>query len=455
MTDPAPLSLSFPAIRSRKVTGAFDGGAITSDAGVLLLAQAERRMGIVDRLAALIPDDRDPARVVHEIADILRARVLAIAAGYEDANDLDALRHDPAFMMALGKAPGEAVGLASQPTMSRWENVPDTRTLIRLGREMVDIYCASHDAPPEAVTLDIDDTFDVAHGQQQLTFWNGFHRERGYAPIHVYETGTGRPVAFILRPARTPSGKEVRGHVRRLIRRIRRNWPHTRITLRGDGHYARPEVMAWCEAHGIDYIFGLPGNSALRDDPVIAATADACAVIRAERELIAHRSHCETTYAAKSWKTARRVIARIEATTLGMDIRTIVTSLKGSTPERLYEFDYCDRGRAENLMKLHKTQLKSDRTSCMSAAANQMRLMLHTAAYWLLWTVQQAIPEGAALRHAEFATPQIRLVRIGARIIETASRIRIAFASACLEKALLGHLVKSLGQPAPQRPAAP
>lgn len=295
-------------------------------------------------------------------------------------NDLDALRHDPAFMMALGKAPGETVGLASQPTMSRWENVPDTRALIRLGREMVDIYCSSHDAPPEAVTLDIDDTFDAGHGQQQLTFWNGFHRERGTAPIHVYETGTSRSVAFILRPAKTPSGREIRAHVRRLIRRIRRHWPHTRITMRGDGHYSRPKVMAWCEAHSVDYIFGLPGNSALRDDPVIAATAFAnvsrscqwlrhrsehrwrrrsigspCAVIRAERALIAHRGHCETTYAAKSWKTARRVIARIEATTLGMDIRTIVTSLKGSTPERLCEFDYCDRGRAENLIKLHKT----------------------------------------------------------------------------------------------------
>ena len=455
MTDPAPLSLSFPAIRSKKVTGAFDGGAITSDAGVLLLAQAERRMGIVDRLAVLIPDDRNPARVVHGLADILRARVLAIAAGYEDANDLDALRHDPAFMMALGKAPGEAVGLASQPTMSRWENVPDTRTLIRLGREMVDIYCASHDAPPEAVTLDIDDTFDAAHGQQQLTFWNGFHRERGYAPIHVYETGTGRPVAFILRAARTPSGKEVRGHVRRLIRRIRRHWPHTRITMRGDGHYARPEVMAWCEAHGIDYIFGLPGNSALRDDPVIAATADACAVIRAERALIAHRSHCETTYAAKSWKTARRVIARIEATTLGMDIRTIVTSLKGSTPERLYKSTYCDRGQAENLIKLHKTQIKSDRTSCTSAAANQMRLILHTTAYWLLWSVQKAIPEGAALKRAEFATLQIRLVKIGARIIETATRIRIAFASACPDKELIEHLVRSLTAAVGQRSQAP
>jgi len=455
MTDPAPLSLSFPAIRAKKVTSAFDGGAITSDAGVLLLAQAERRMGIVDRLAALIPDDRDPARVVHSLADILRARVLAIAAGYEDADDLDALRHDPAFMMALGKAPGEAVGLASQPTCSRWENAPDIRALIRMGREMVDIYCASHDAPPEAVTLDIDDTFDAAHGQQQLTFWNGFHRERGYAPIHVYEAGSGRPVAFILRPARTPSGTEVRGHVRRLIRRIRRHWPATRILLRGDGHYARPEVMAWCEAHGVNYIFGLPGNLALRDDPVIAATADACAVVRAERGLFAHRTHCETTYAAQSWKTARRVIARIEATTLGMDIRTIVTSVRGSTPERLYEFTYCERGQAENLIKLHKTQLKSDRTSCMSAAANQMRLILHTAAYWLLWTIQRTIPTSAPLKRAEFATLQIHLVKIGARIIETATRIRIAFASACPDKALVAHLVKSLTTPASQRPQAP
>ncbi len=455
MTNPAQNSFSFPAIRSKKVTAAFDGGAITSDAGVLLLAQAELRLGIVDRIAALIPDWRDPSRVLHSVSDIFRARVLAIACGYEDADDLDALRHDPAFMMALGKAPGEAVGLASQPTMSRWENAPDLRTLIRIGREMVDVYCASHVQPPAAVMLDIDDTFDAAHGQQQLTFWNGFHGERGYAPIHVYEAGSGRPVAFVLRPARTPSGKEIRGHVRRLTRHIRSHWPDTRITLRGDGHYARPEVMAWCEVQGIDYIFGLPGNAALRKDPVIAATADACAVFRAKRGLIAHRDHCETRYAAKSWTIARRVIARIEASIQGMDIRTIVTSIQGSTPERLYELDYCERGQAENLIKLHKTQLKSDRTSCTSAAANQMRLMLHTAAYWLIWTVRQVIPEKAPLKCAEFTTLQIRLVKIGARIIETATRIRIAFASACPDKALIAQLARSLAAPDNRQPQAP
>ena len=448
MTDPASIQFSFPAIRSKKVTAAFDGGAITSDAGVLLLAQAERRLALADRLAAIIPDPRDPTRVLHSLADILRARILAIACGYEDADDLDTLRHDPAFMMALGKAPMGAVGLASQPTMCRWENASNIRTLIRLGREMVDIYCASHAAPPDAVTLDIDDTFDAAHGEQQLTFWNGFHRERGYAPIHVYETGTARPVAFILRPARTPSGREVRAHLRRLICRIRQQWPDTRITLRGDGHYARPEVMAWCEANGIDYIFGLPGNSALRDDPRIAATADACAVVRAERGWSVHRTHCETRYAAKSWKVSRRVIARIEATTLGMDIRTIVTSLSGSDPYRLYEFRYCDRGQAENLIKLHKTQLKSDRTSCTSAAANQFRLILHTAAYWLLWALRDAMPANSAMKNAEFTTLQNRLVKLGARVIETATRIRIALASACPDKDLIAALNRAL-KPAP------
>jgi len=391
-------------------------------------------------------------RVLHPLADILRARILAIAAGYEDADDLDALRHDPAFKMALGRTPEARLGLASQPTMSRWENAADLRVAMGLSYELIDIYCASYAAPPASITLDIDDTFDAAHGQQQLTFWNGFHGERGYAPIHVYEAETARPVAFVLRPAKTPSGREVAAHLRRLVRRIRTHWPETRILLRGDGHYARPETMAFCEAQsGVDYLFGLPVNAALRRDPVIAAAADACAVLRAEKRLLAHRTHCETRYAAKSWGEAeRRVIARIEATTLGLDIRTVVTSLTGSTPERLYEFDYCARGQAENLIKLHKTQLQSDRTSCTSALANQVRLILHTAAYWLLWAVRQAIPEAAPLRRAEFTTLQTRIVKIGARVVETATRIRVAFASACPDKTIFVEALRCLiDRPAP------
>jgi hypothetical protein len=227
---------------------------LTSDGGVLLLAQAEREMRICTELAACIADPRDPTRVVHALDDILRARVLAITCGYEDADDLDALRDDPGFRLALGKLPGSGPGLASQPTMSRWENTPTTRELARLMRAMVAIYCSSYPAEPAAVTLDIDDTCDVVHRHQQLSLWNGHYGTRCFLPIHVYDTATGRPVAALLRTGKTPTGAEAAGHIRRLVRHIRSHWPTTHITIRGDGHYGRPEVMDWCEANGVDYV---------------------------------------------------------------------------------------------------------------------------------------------------------------------------------------------------------
>ena len=226
---------------------------------MLLLAQAERRLGIAGRLASCIADPRDQGRVIHSLDGILRARILAIACGYEDA-------------------------------------------------------------------------------------------ERYFLPIHVYDTATARPVAMLLRTGKTPSGAEVASHVRRLVRRIRRHWPTTRIMLRGDGHYGRPEPMAWCEANDVDYVFGLPGNTALHADPVIAAEGDACATDRALRELVELRRYAETRYAAKSWGTTkRRVVARIEASSLGLDIRFVVTSLKGGSPERIYDTLYCARGHAETV----------------------------------------------------------------------------------------------------------
>lgn len=440
--------ISFPAVSRKKVTGAFDGGRLTSDGGVLLLAQAEREMGICGQLAACITDPRDPARVIHSVDDILRARVLAIACGYEDADDLDALRDDPGFRLALGKLPASGAGLASQPTMSRWENAPTTRELVRMMVGMVGIYCASYSEPPKAVTLDIDDTCDVVHGYQQLSFWNGHHGERCFLPIHVYDTATGRPVVMLLRTGKTPSGAEAAGHIRRLVRHIRKHWPETHITIRGDGHYGRPEVMAFCEARGIDYVFGLPTNAALRANPDIVAAADACAVKRAEEERVVLRSYAEIRYGAKSWKCQRRVVARIEASTLGMDIRYVVTSLAEGSAEHIYDTLYCARGQAENLIKQHKTQLSSDRTSCRSANANQMRLILHTAAYWLMWRIQQAIPKSATLATAEFATLRLRLLKVAARVIETASRIRIAFASACPDANLFKAIAAAF-RPAP------
>ena len=445
MDDDTTEPFGFPAIGRKKLTAAFDGGRLTSDGGVLLLAAAERHLGLCDRLAALISDPRDPSRVIHPLADILRARILAIACGCEDADDLDHLRRDPGFKLACGRLPETGLDLCSQPTVSRWENAPSLREVVRLMRAMVDLYCASYPKPPGAVTLDIDDTVDVVHGRQQLSLFNAYYDERCFLPIHVYDTATARPVAVLLRPGKTPSGQEVRGHLRRLVRRIRRHWPRTHITLRGDGHYGRPEVMAFCEAEGIDYVFGLSTNAVLRD--LLEEAADDLRVRRAEAQAPVLRRYAETRYGAKSWGKDRRVVARIEASTLGLDIRFVVTSFARGSAEWVYDGLYCARGQAENLVKLHKGQLASDRTSCRSPLANQVRLILHTAAYWLLLTLRDRIPKPHELAGAEFASLRLHVLKIAGRVIETASRVRIAFAAACPRAVLFRGLARSF-QPA-------
>ena len=442
MDDDTMLPFALPAVERKKVVAAFDGGRLTSDGGVLLLSLAERRLNLAERLAGGIADPRDPSRVLHPVADILRARILAIACGYEDADDLDHLRADPALKIACGRLPDTGRDLPSQPTVSRWENAPTLREMIGLMRIMVDVYCASYARPPAAVTLDIDDTCDVVHGHQQLSLFNSHYGERCFLPIHVYDTATSRPVAVLLRPGKTPSGVEVRNHLRRLVRLIRRHWPATRLTIRGDGHYGRPEVMAWCEDQGIDYVFGLPGNRILH--AAVDGAADDVRTRRAEQQVAVLRDYTEVRYAARSWKKERRAVARIEATPLGLDIRFVVTSLARGSAEWIYDSLYCARGQAENLIKMHKGQLASDRTSCRSPLANQMRLILHTAAYWLLLSVRDMIPEPQTLARAEFATIRLHLLKVAARVTETASRVRIAFAAACPQAALFRSLATAL-----------
>ena len=440
MSDNTILPFGFPAVRRKKLVCAFNGGRITSDGGVLLLGAVERRLGIAAKLARLIADPRNPACVSHSVEDILRARILAIACGYEDADDLDHLRTDPAFKLACNRLPDSDGDLCSQPTVSRWENAPTQREVVRMTHAMIDLYCTSYARPPAAVTLDIDDTPDVVHGHQRLSVFNSHYGERCFLPIHVYDTATARPVAVLLRPGKTPSGEEIRGHLRRLVRRIRQHWPNTRLTIRGDSHYGRPEVMAWCEGNGLDYLFGLSGNAVL--DRLVEPIADEVRVQRALTQAVAVRHYTETRYGAKSWHGKRRVAARIEATPQGLDIRYVVTNLRRGSAEWLYAGIYCARGQAENLIKLHKSQLASDRTSCREPLANQVRLILHTAAYWLLLSVRDAIPRPQPLTTAEFTTLRLRLIKIGACITETATRVRIAFTAAYLEADLFAGLMR-------------
>ncbi len=235
-------------------------------------------------------------------------------------------------------------------------------------------------------------------------------------------------MAVILRPGKTPSGVEVRTILKHGIGHIRRHWPKVRILVRGDSHYGRDEAMTWCEANGIDYIFGLSGNDVLA--AMLHPAADALCVKRALSGAAKLRRWSKLRYGAKSWDAPRRVIARLEATRLGLDIRYVVTSLTGAA-EHLYETVYCGRGQAENFIKLHKAQLASDRTSCRNPKANQFRLILRTAAYWLLHTMRAAAPKRSPWARAEFATLRLRLIKIAARVVEGAARIRVWLPTAC------------------------
>ena len=437
MDEDTLLPFDLPAVARKKVSAAFDGGMLSSDAGVLLLRGVERRLGIASRLAACLKDRRAPDRIDHTLEEMLRLRMFAIAAGYEDANDCNKLRDDPVFKMAVGRAPASGDALCSQPTMSRLENAPSKIEIARLMGALVDQFCASYRRAPASIILDIDDTFDAVHGRQQLSLFNAHYDERCFLPIHIYEGTSGKPVAVILRSGKTPGGVEVRTILKHVIARIRCHWPKTDILVRGDSHYGRSEAMAWCEANGISYIFGFAGNDVLAG--MVRSVADALCVRRAEQGDASRRTWTTLRYGAKSWKMRRRVVARLEATAFGLDVRYVVTSLKGSA-KHLYETVYCGRGQAENFIKLHKAQLASDRTSCRDPRANQMRLILHTAAYWLLHTLRAAAPKRSSWRRAEFTTLRLRLIKIAARIVENAARIRLWLPSACPEAAIFRML---------------
>jgi hypothetical protein len=415
-------------VAGKQVRPAFDGGRLTSDAGVLLLAEIERRLKIAERLARCIADPRAPERVHHTLVEMIRFRVLLIAAGYPDANDCDALRVDPVFKMALGHLPESGADLCSQPTMSRLENLPGVTALKRMIAAMVELFCDSFGEVPRRIVLDIDDTEDRVHGRQEFALFHAHYGERCFLPIHIYEAITGKPVAVILRPGKTPDRAEVALVLRHLIRRIRARWPKVDILVRGDSHYGRPEAMSWCERNRVGYVLGLAGNQVLLAQ--VAGLAEEAALSRLEvnggGEKV--RRYGDFTYAAKTWSTERRVIARVEASDRGADSRFIVTNLRG-TPRWLYEVVYCARGQAENLVKAHKRHLASDRTSCSKATANQFRLVLHTAAYWLLHTLRSLATRRSFWRTAQFDTIRLAFIKVAARVTELATRIKLSLPS--------------------------
>lgn len=441
MVDVTPFLPGLSPVQGKTVVARFDGGRLSSEGGLLALREIERRLGLADRLAGCLKDQRMPAKISHRLAEIIRFRMLMIAAGYEDGNDADTLRADPMFKLALDRLPSGAE-LCSQSTISRLENLPDRRALLRLGRALIEQYCGSFRAVPKRLVLDIDDTFDRVHGGQQLRLFNAHYDDYGFQPIVVFD-GEGRIVTALLRPGRRPSGAEIRGFVRRLVGAIRAHWPRVELLLRADSHYAAPEVFDWCRANRIDWIFGLAPNAALSRH-VAALEKSTAERLKAAPGGGKLRRFAQFHDAARSWSRVERIIARVEAGPAGTDTRFIVTNLKAGRAKHLYERLYCARGQAENHIKAWKNHLAADRTSCHAAEANQFRLFLHAGAYWLLWSMRRLMPKRSAWRAVQFDTLRLRLIKIAARVVELKTQLKIHLPSSAPAQAIFATLLGRL-----------
>src|SRR5271167_506461 len=428
MTDSMLPLPGLSPVGGKTVVAKFDGGLLSSDAGILVLREVEQRLRVADRLAACMVDPRAPELITHPLAEIIRFRLLMISAGYEDGNDANCLRSDPMFKMALDLSPSDRE-LCSQSTISRLENLPNVRALLRMGRAMVDLYCESFQKVPKRITLDIDDTFDAVHGGQQLRLFNAHYDEYGFQPIVVFD-GEGRFITAVLRPAKRPGGKEIKAFLRRLLRAIRANWPRVEILVRGDSHYCAPEVLDFCRANRLDYILGVAPTSTLRRHIEVLEASTKARFEAAPRDDKIRRFK-EFFDGAASWSRVERVIARVEVGAQGSDTRFVVTNLQQRNARRLYEDVYCRRGQAENHIKSWKTHLAADRTSCTKATANQLRLFLHAGAFWIMWGLRVSMPKHSMWRVAQFDTLRLRLIKVAARVVELKTMIRVHLPTSC------------------------
>ena len=385
MTQRTNNSLPFSSTNQRKIVAEFRAGDITSDAGLLLLREADRQLGLLDRVDAAIPDPRSPLLILHPQRTLLAQRILGIACGYEDLNDHQHLRNDPLWQAATDHPePNDDPTLASPPTLCRLENRIDRSSLLRLSMVLVEQFLSSYPIPPEELTLDFDGTDDTIHGNQECSFFNGYYDSYCFMPLYVY-SGSRLLVAY-LRPANIAGNHHAAAILKLLVTRLRQAWPSVRITIRGDGAFCRWRLMRWCESNDIRYIFGLGRNSVLER---AASEWTAQARTAHDRDGQTHRTFGTFSYAAETWDRSRRVIVKAEHL-CGPDggranPRYIVTNLAGE-PRALYEDVYCQRGDMENRIKEQQLGLFADRTSCHGFLANQFRVLLAAFAYVLIGT---------------------------------------------------------------------
>jgi hypothetical protein len=409
------------------VLARFDAGRLTSDGGLVWLAEADRALGLCEALAVAFPEWRR-GPVQHSLATLLRQRIFQIACGYADQNDADTLRSDPLLKLACGRFPESGAELASQPTFSRLENAVDRHACEALAEVLADVYIRERQRTgvPARVLVDLDGTDDPTHGAQEGSAYHGFYREHIYHPLLIFDGQTDQVITAVLRPGRCHGSRFVVLVLRRLLKRLRAAWPGVVIEIRADSGFAVPRLYAWCEQHQVPYTIGLIPNrrlTVLAAPLLMQALAQSAAQGGAKVRLAG-----ETAYQAKSWPTPRRVVYKAEALSQGPNTRFVVTT-RSEEPLAVYDF-YVDRGQPENYLKDLKNALQADRLSDHRFWANALRLLLHAAAYWLLdalrrWLLQQ-IGEAA---HVQLDTLRLRLIKIGGRVRELPGRIHLHLAS--------------------------
>ena len=428
----------FASVEGRRVEAGFDGGAISSNAGAMLLGAADRAVGLVDRFAGCFRDGRRSELVEHEVRTLVGQRVFGVALGYEDLNDHDWLRHDPVMAVLVGKLAArrkDCAPVAGKSTLNRLElGRPAPTRYHKIGHDgaaiealLVDLFVEAHARPPDEIVLDFDATDDPLHGNQEGRFFHGYYGNYCYLPLYVF---CGRHLlAAKLRVSNIDGSAGAVEEAARIVEQIRSRWPAVRIVLRADSGFAREPLMAWCEANGVDYLFGLAQNVRLNQ-----AIAEELAEAAAESALTgapARRFRDFQWTTRKSWSCRRRVVGKAEHTQGEANPRFVVTSLSAQRADAraLYEDIYCARGEMENRIKECQLDLFADRTSTATMRANQLRLWFASMAYVLLEAVRRIGLQATRLADATCGSIRLKLLKIGALVRVSVRRVKIAMAS--------------------------
>ena len=430
-----PELFHFPAVKKRAVRASFTGGDVTSDGGLPLLRQTDRRIGLTKALAKVLPDPRDPERIEHPLLSLIRQRIYGLAQGYEDLNDHDTLRQDLAWQTAVERDRP----LASSPTLCRLENRADRAVAGLVHQVLVDQFIASFTQPPAELILDFDATDDRVHGQQEGRFFHGYYGDYCFLPLYVF-CGEQLVVAY-LRPANHDAAHQAWAVLKLLVQSLRQAWPQVKLIFRGDSGFCRWRLLRWCEDHGVQYVVGLAKNARVLQwaQPLMKQ-----AETDFQSQQVKQRLFGEVRYAAETWDRPRRVLVKAEQTEKGSNPRFVVTNLEGEA-QPIYDELYCARGEMENRIKEQQLGLFADRTSCHGWWANQFRLLLSSCAYVLLERLRTLALAGTELARAQASTIRLKLLKIGAVVLRNTRRVRLLLSSSYPYQALFGQVCKALG----------